>query len=94
MVNNGRVLLYHLKKKILIVRQIIILQFSYIEFLFISSEVILYKSISELSSSFKPTIAIITVNYFEKLAVDAMIENKITFVRHKAGKLNTKNFII
>jgi len=50
-------------------------------------EVILYKSISELSDTFRPTIAIITVNYFEKLAVDAMIENKITFVRHhKQGK--------
>ncbi|CAF2675522.1 unnamed protein product [Rotaria sp. Silwood2] len=51
-------------------------------------KVILYKSISELSSSFQPTIAIITVNYFEKLAVDAMIENKVTFVRHKAGESN------
>ena len=52
-------------------------------------EVILYKSISELSHSFRPTIAIITVNYFEKLAVDAMIENKVTFVRHhKQGESN------
>ncbi|CAF1010450.1 unnamed protein product [Rotaria sordida] len=51
-------------------------------------KVILYKSISELSSSFQPTIAIITVNYFEKLAVDAMIQNKVTFVRHKAGESN------
>ncbi|CAF0984238.1 unnamed protein product [Adineta steineri] len=51
-------------------------------------KVILYKSIAELSSTFRPTIAIITVNYFEKLAVDAMIENKITFVRHKAGESN------
>ena len=31
----------------------------------------------------QPTIAIITVNYYEKLAVDAMMNNKITFVRHK-----------
>ncbi|CAF4084971.1 unnamed protein product, partial [Rotaria sordida] len=51
-------------------------------------KVILYKSISELSNSLRPTIAIITVNYFEKLAVDAMIENKVTFVRHKAGESN------
>ncbi|CAF0873416.1 unnamed protein product [Adineta steineri] len=51
-------------------------------------KVILYKSIAELSSTFRPTIAIITVNYFEKLAVDAMIENKVTFVRHKAGESN------
>ncbi|CAF0973880.1 unnamed protein product [Rotaria magnacalcarata] len=51
-------------------------------------KVIIYKSISELSSAFHPTIAIITVNYFEKLAVDSMIENKVTFVRHKAGESN------
>ncbi|CAF3180281.1 unnamed protein product [Rotaria socialis] len=51
-------------------------------------KVILYKSIAELSNSFRPTIAIITVNYFEKLAVDAMLENKVTFVRHKAGESN------
>lgn len=53
-------------------------------------ELILYKSISELSNAFRPTIAIITVNYFEKLAVDTMIENKVTFVRHKAGKEEEK----
>ncbi|RMZ95820.1 hypothetical protein BpHYR1_017278 [Brachionus plicatilis] len=31
----------------------------------------------------KPTIAIITVNYYEKLAVDAMMTDKITFYRRK-----------
>jgi hypothetical protein len=31
----------------------------------------------------QPTIAIITVNYYEKLAVDAMMSNKVTFVRHR-----------
>lgn len=41
---------------------------------------------SQLSNSYRPTIAIITVNYFEKLAVDAMIEDKVTFVRRRAGK--------
>ncbi|CAF1302093.1 unnamed protein product, partial [Didymodactylos carnosus] len=51
-------------------------------------KVILYKSVLEVSSVFQPTIAIITVNYFEKLAVDSMIENKVTFVRHKAGESN------
>jgi hypothetical protein len=30
-----------------------------------------------------PTVAIITVNYYEKLAVDSMMENKVTYVRHK-----------
>jgi hypothetical protein len=35
-----------------------------------------------------PTIAIITVNYYEKLAVDSMMENKLTYVRQKPeGKL-------
>ena len=31
----------------------------------------------------QPTVAIITVNYYEKLAIDAMMSNKVTFVRHK-----------
>ena len=80
-INNGLVWLSLPKKKIHIVRQLplILLRFSTLFF----SEVILYKSIAELSSKLRPTIAIITVNYFEKLAVDAMIENKITFVRQK-----------
>ena len=30
----------------------------------------------------QPTIAIITVHYFEKMAVDAMMTNKQTFVRY------------
>lgn len=30
----------------------------------------------------QPTIAIITAQYCEKLAVDSMIENKETFVRY------------
>ena len=32
----------------------------------------------------KPTVAIITSKYYEKLAVDAMMENKTTFVRFKS----------
>ncbi len=36
----------------------------------------------------QPNIAVICVNYYEKLAVDAMMTNKVTFVRHKPeGKL-------
>ena len=31
----------------------------------------------------KPTIAIITSKYYEKLAVDAMMEDKTTFVKYK-----------
>ena len=32
--------------------------------------------------SLQPTIAVITVHYFEKMAVDAMMTNKQTFVRY------------
>ena len=31
----------------------------------------------------RPTVAIITSKYYEKLAVDAMMTNKTTFVRYK-----------
>lgn len=41
----------------------------------------------------QPTIAIITAQYCEKLAVDAMIENKETYVRYTTvGKLNSTYF--
>ncbi|XP_052253566.1 uncharacterized protein LOC127859952 isoform X2 [Dreissena polymorpha] len=33
----------------------------------------------------QPTIAIITANYCEKVAVDAMMENKTTYVKYKTG---------
>lgn len=35
-----------------------------------------------IASNRQPTIAIITAQYCEKLAVDAMLENKETFVRY------------
>lgn len=42
-----------------------------------------------IASNKQPTIAIITAQYCEKLAVDAMLENKETFVRYTTvGKLN------
>jgi hypothetical protein len=41
-----------------------------------------------MASAKQPTIAIITAQYCEKLAVDSMIENKETFVRYTTvGKL-------
>lgn len=41
----------------------------------------------------QPTIAIITAQYCEKLAVDAMIENKETYVRYTTvGKLSSTYF--
>ena len=35
-----------------------------------------------MASAKQPTIAIITAQYCEKLAVDSLIENKETFVRY------------
>lgn len=35
-----------------------------------------------IASSKQPTIAVITAQYCEKLAVDSMLENKETFVRY------------
>ncbi|XP_037091905.1 uncharacterized protein LOC119112042 isoform X2 [Pollicipes pollicipes] len=45
------------------------------------AEVTVVKQMPTVVSSKQPTIAIITANYCEKLAVDAMIVNKETFVR-------------
>lgn len=36
----------------------------------------------KMISAKQPTIAIVTAQYTEKLAVDAMMENKETFVRY------------
>lgn len=49
----------------------------------IKTEVVTISQQPSVSNEEQPTIAIITVNYYEKLAVDAMMTNKITFVRHK-----------
>lgn len=40
------------------------------------------KQMPTIASNKQPTIAIITAQYCEKLAVDAMLENKETFVRY------------
>ncbi|CAL8097671.1 unnamed protein product [Orchesella dallaii] len=40
------------------------------------------KQMPEMVQSKQPTFAIITSHFFEKLAVDAMLENQETFVRH------------
>ncbi|XP_064472327.1 uncharacterized protein LOC135386377 isoform X2 [Ornithodoros turicata] len=47
------------------------------------TEVTLVKQMPTVHGSQQPTIAIITAQYCEKVAVDAMIENKNTFVRYK-----------
>ncbi|XP_075231403.1 uncharacterized protein LOC142330179 isoform X2 [Lycorma delicatula] len=46
------------------------------------NDVQIVKQMPTMVSSKQPTIAIITAQYCEKLAVDAMIENKETFVRY------------
>ncbi|XP_071443569.1 uncharacterized protein [Hetaerina americana] len=46
------------------------------------SDVQVVKQMPTIASSKQPTIAIVTAQYCEKLAVDAMIENKETFVRY------------
>ncbi|XP_046392502.1 uncharacterized protein LOC124160620 isoform X2 [Ischnura elegans] len=46
------------------------------------SDVQIVKQMPTIASSKQPTIAIVTAQYCEKLAVDAMIENKETFVRY------------
>ena len=42
------------------------------------------KSIPAAQIKKSPKIAIITVNYAEKLAVDAVMQDKVTFVKYKA----------
>ncbi|XP_043491302.1 uncharacterized protein LOC122517046 isoform X2 [Polistes fuscatus] len=46
------------------------------------TQVQVVKQMPTMASSKQPTIAIITAQYCEKLAVDSMIENKETFVRY------------
>lgn len=48
-----------------------------------TSEVQIVKSMPVQTQGNKPTVAIITSKYYEKLAVDAMMEDKTTFVRYK-----------
>ncbi|KAL1512594.1 hypothetical protein ABEB36_002161 [Hypothenemus hampei] len=46
------------------------------------AQVTIVKQMPTMASAKQPTIAIITAQYCEKVAVDAMIENKETFVRY------------
>ena len=57
-------------------------------------DVIMIQQQPKVAFEDQPTIAIITVNYYDKLAVDSMMTNKITFVRHKPeGYYATITFI-
>ncbi|XP_017462261.1 PREDICTED: uncharacterized protein LOC108355620 [Rhagoletis zephyria] len=54
-------------------------------------EIKVVKQMPTIASNKQPTIAIITAQYCEKLAVDAMLENKETFVRYTTvGKSHRK----
>lgn len=46
------------------------------------TEIKIVKQMPTIASNKQPTIAIISAQYCEKLAVDAMLENKETFVRY------------
>ncbi|ESO04745.1 hypothetical protein HELRODRAFT_172421 [Helobdella robusta] len=48
-----------------------------------TTEVKIVKNMPVVTQGSKPTVAIITSKYYEKLAVDAMMEDKTTFVRYK-----------
>uniref|UniRef100_T1G9Y2 Winged helix-turn-helix domain-containing protein n=1 Tax=Megaselia scalaris TaxID=36166 RepID=T1G9Y2_MEGSC len=45
-------------------------------------EIKVVKQMPTISSNKQPTIAIVTAQYCEKMAIDAMLENKETFVRY------------
>lgn len=45
-------------------------------------EIKVVKQMPTIASNKQPTIAVITAQYCEKVAVDAMLENKETFVRY------------
>lgn len=47
------------------------------------AEVKVVKQMPAQAPGKKPTVAIITSRYYEKLAVDAMMEDKTTFVKYK-----------
>lgn len=46
------------------------------------TEIKVVKQMPTIASNKQPTIAVITTSYCEKVAVDAMLENKETFVRY------------
>lgn len=46
------------------------------------SEIKVVKQMPTIASNKQPTIAIVTAQYCEKVAVDSMLENKETFVRY------------
>ncbi|XP_055637290.1 uncharacterized protein LOC129775981 isoform X3 [Toxorhynchites rutilus septentrionalis] len=55
------------------------------------NEIKIVKQMPTIASNKQPTIAIITAQYCEKLAVDAMLENKETFVRYTTVGTNPES---
>lgn len=52
------------------------------------------KQMPTIATNQQPTIAIITAMYYEKLAVDAMMENKTTYMKYKTeGKGSIFSFV-
>jgi len=60
------------------------------------TEVKIVKQMPAQAPGKKPTVAVITSRYYEKLAVDAMMEDKTTFVKYKTEGTNMygKNCLI
>lgn len=59
------------------------------------TEIKVVKQMPTIASNKQPTIAIVTAQYCEKIAVDSMLENKETFVRYTTvGKLNSFNYFL
>jgi len=52
------------------------------------TEVKIVKQMPAQAPGKKPTVAVITSRYYEKLAVDAMMEDKTTFVKYKTEGTN------
>ncbi|KAL5277264.1 hypothetical protein ACFFRR_002473 [Megaselia abdita] len=57
-------------------------------------EIKVVKQMPTISSNKQPTIAIVTAQYCEKMAVDAMLENKETFVRYTTVDLVDQIFSV
>jgi len=71
---------------VILLLQLIIIIMTYCDN--VCSEVKIVKQMPTQTEGRKPTIAIITSKYYEKLAVDSMMEDKTTFVRYKTEGLS------
>lgn len=66
----------------------IIVRHEFQEYVFVLNiEVKIVQQMPTQTKGRKPTVAIITSKYYEKLAVDSMMDDKTTFVRYKTEGL-------